>query len=533
MFSEELKLLFTNYSFLVFFALLVPVYFLVPKKWQWCVLLAASYLFYFFTSSALPVYMIATTLTVFFAAKKIDRIEQKMLAFVKENKSVLDRDERKKLKNKTKKEQRVYLLSTVIFNIGLLVFLKYINMFIGTANSIFSTDFTLLKIAVPLGISYYTLQSIGYLVDVYRGKYRCENNIAKFALFVSFFAQIVQGPFGRFDHLGKQLFEEHKFSFERLKSGLVLMLYGYFKKLVIADTLSLSLGGVYANCSEYNGIQLFAAALLYSVQIYADFSGYMDIATGVCEILGIELAKNFDRPYFSKSVQEFWRRWHITLGAWFKDYVFFPLSVSKVAVNLSKKCRKKGWLNLAKLLPSYIALLFVWSLTGLWHGAEWKYVLWGAGNCLFILINMQFEPLFEKLKSKLKIKNENLIWRCFQIVRTFITISLLRLLSITPSYVEAGIAYKKIFTLADVNSFGLSSILPNIEILDLLVVMIGCVVIYIISMLQFKYPKVREQLFTKNYFVQSAVIMVLIFSIIIFGTYGSGVDIGGFIYAQF
>lgn len=533
MFSEELRLLFTNYSFLIFFALLIPVYFCVPKKSQWIVLLAASYIFYFFTSSALPVYMILTTVTVFFSARGMDRIEEKTAAYINENKAVLSREERKEIKNGAKKKKRYLLIPTVIFNIGLLVILKYSNMFIGTVNSIFSSELSLVSLAVPLGISYYTLQSIGYLTDVYRSKYKSESNIAKFALFVSFFAQIVQGPFGRYDHLGHQLYEEHKFDFVRLKSGLVLMLWGYFKKLVIADTIASSVATIFSDVAEYNAIQLLMGTIFYSIQVYADFSGYMDIATGVCEIFGIELAVNFDRPYLSKSVQEFWRRWHMTLGAWFKDYVFFPLSVSKVAVSVSKKCRKKGYLNLAKLLPSYIALIFVWSLTGLWHGTDWKYMVWGAGNCVFIIINMQFEPLFNKIKEKLKINEANVLWRFFQIVRTFITVSLLRVCSRAESFADAGLYYKKIFTLADIEQIGFRTFFPAIDKYDLVVVLVGCLALYIISMLQFRYPKVRQQLFTKNYFVQSFVIMALIFSIIIFGTYGSGMDVGGFIYAQF
>ncbi len=533
MFSDELKLLFTNYSFLIFFAVLVPVYFLVPKKHQWIVLLTASYVFYLFTSSAIPVYMIVTTFTVYFAARKMDSIEQKTAQFIADNKASLDREERKELKNKAKKKKKLILIPTVVLNLLLLIVLKYGDMFIGTFNSIFSSDVGLLKLAVPLGISYYTLQSIGYLVDIYRNKYKSEKNLAKLALFVSFFAQIVQGPFGRYDQLGHQLYEEHRFSFERLKSGLTLMLWGYFKKLVIAETIAPSVNEIFSNIGEFNAIQLVMGTVYYSIQVYADFSGYMDIASGICEIFGIELARNFDRPYFSKSVQEFWRRWHITLGAWFKDYVFFPLSVSKVAVTLSKKCRKKGWLNLAKLLPSYIALIFVWSLTGLWHGTDWKYMVWGAGNCVFIIINMQFEGIFRKIKEKLKIKDESLWWRCFQIARTFVTVSLLRVCSRAASFADTGLFYKKIFTLSGIKSFGLSTIFPAIDLYPLALILVSCAVFYAISMLQFKYPDVRKQLFKKNYFLQSAVLMILIFSILIFGNYGSDVDVSGFIYAQF
>ncbi len=533
MFSEELKLLFTNYSFFVFLGLLFTVYFVVPKKAQWVVLLVASYVFYFLTSSALPVYMMITTVTVYFAARFMDKIEQDSAKYIGDNKETLTREERKEYKNKTKKRKRVFLIPTVIINIGLLVVLKYGNMMINTVNGIFSSNVPLISLIVPLGISYYTLQSVGYLVDVYQSKYPCEKNIAKFALFVSFFAQIIQGPFSRFSQLGNQLFESHDFSYDRLKSGAVLMLWGYFKKLVIADTVGLSVAQMMNNVSDFSGPQLLFGTFLYSAQVYADFSGYMDIASGSCEILGIELVKNFDRPYFSKSVQEFWRRWHITLGNWFKDYVFFPLSVSKVSVTLSKKCRNKGWLKLAKLLPSYIAMLFVWSLTGLWHGADWKYMLWGAGNCVFILINLQFETTFETMKSKLKIKESNFFWRSFQIIRTFLTVSLLRVCSRTNTVSDAGLYYKRIFTMADFGKISLAGFFPKMDIFDIAVFLFGCALLYIISLLQFKYPEVRKELFKKNYFVQLIVIMALIFFIILFGKYGSGIDVGGFIYAQF
>ena len=315
MFSEELKLVFTNVSFLAFLIVLVPTYFLIPKKWQWGFLLFASYVFYFFTSSALPIYMMITTVTIFFAARKMDRIEQDSASYLAEHKAEMSRDEKKEYKKKVKSKKKVFLLPTVVINLGMLVILKYGNMFIGSINSVFSSNISAISLILPLGISYYTLQSLGYLIDVYRAKYRSENNIFRLALFVSFFAHIIQGPFSRFDQLAHQLYEKHSFSYTRLKSGLTLALWGYFKKLVIADLLSPAVNGIFDNMGDYNGLQLLCAAMMLSLQVYADFSGYMDIATGVCEILGIELAKNFDRPFFSKSVEEYWRRWHITLGA--------------------------------------------------------------------------------------------------------------------------------------------------------------------------------------------------------------------------
>lgn len=533
MFSEELKFMFTNVSFLAFLLVLIPVYFLIPKKGQWICLLVASYVFYFFTSSALPVYMLVATVSIYFGARKIDKINCEHNAYLEENKASLSREDKAELKKASKKKKKLYLIPCVVVNLGMLVVLKYGNMFIGTANSLFSSSIPLMNLALPLGISYYTLQSIGYLIDIYKGRYRCETNFFKLSLFVSFFAQIIQGPFGRFDHLAHQLYEEHNFCYERLKSGLVLMLWGYFKKLVIADKIGPAVEAVFADVPSYNGMQFLFTAILFSFQVYADFSGYMDIASGVCEILGIDLAKNFDRPFFSKSVEEYWRRWHITLGAWFKDYVFFPLSVSKPAVNLSKKCRKKGHLKLAKLLPSYFALIFVWCLTGLWHGASWKYVLWGAGNCIFIILSMQFETVFDKIKKSLKIKENNIIWRSFRIVRTFFIISLLRVFSRIPTFGDIGLFYKKLFTMADISSWDLSTFFPGIDGFDVACIIVGAAVFYIISMLQFKYPQVRKQLFTKNYFVQSVVIILLIFTILIFGTYGSGIDVAGFIYAKF
>lgn len=237
-------------------------------------------------------------------------------------KNELTKDEKKAYNKRCTRNKKIFCAAGIILNVGMLAFTKYFNFVGESVSAITGGTFTALDIIVPLGISFYTFQSTGYLIDVYRGMYEPQKNPMKYALFILFFPQIMQGPIGRYNDLAPQLFEPCKFDYDRLKSGLVRMLWGFFKKMVIADRAALLVNTVFDNWKPYSGAVIWAAVFLYAVQLYADFSGYMDIALGAGEALGIRLSENFRTPYFSKSTAEFWRRWHITLGTWFRDYLF-------------------------------------------------------------------------------------------------------------------------------------------------------------------------------------------------------------------
>ena len=321
---------YSTFEFIAFLAAVLVVYYIIPKKFQWIVLLAASYAFYLLDGVAQVAYIAGSTVITYTSAmimqKKRDRYKQK-LADLSKNGEV-SREEKQQMKKEAGTSIHRVQVITILIQLGILVVVKYLNFMLGVADSVvglFTDGVSIsgISILVPLGISFYTFMSIGYIIDIGKGKYEAERNIGKLALFVSFFPSVIQGPINRFDDMGRQLFEGHKLEYDNLKYGAQLMMWGFFKKLVIADRVAPFVGTIFSSGYEkYSGTALFVGVLGYAVQIYADFSGGIDIASGAAQMLGILMPKNFERPYFSETLAEYWRRWHITLGAWMREYVF-------------------------------------------------------------------------------------------------------------------------------------------------------------------------------------------------------------------
>ena len=310
-------------------------------------------------------------------------------------------------------------------DVGLLLLLKYRGLLTGGS------------IVAPIGISFYSMTAIGYLTDVYRGKYEAERNPLRVALFLTLFLQIVQGPFLRYDDMGPKLRAPLSFDYDRLRRGAVRVLWGLMKKAVIADRLGAYVQAAFQDPGAQGAPVLLIAMCAYSVQIYADFSGYMDMILGAGAILGLTLPENFENPLAARSVADFWRRWHITLGAWFKDYVFYPVSVSGFATKWSRSLRKAGKVRYAKLTPAFIGLAVVWPLTGLWHGATWNFLLWGILNGVSIAFSLITEPWQQKMLARLRIRPESRMFHAFQIARTFFLLTLIRVFSRTETLHEA------------------------------------------------------------------------------------------------
>ena len=258
-------------------------------------------------------------------------------------------------------KQKIGLLISVFTNLSLLFFFKYTDFFIGTINTVFGTDIAMLNLPLPIGISFYTFQTIGYLIDVWKGKTEAEKSFLRFALFVSFFPQLVAGPIERSSSLLAQLREPAEFDYDRVKDGLLLMLWGYFEKMWIADRAAILVDQVYQDYRNYSSGMLVFATVLFAVQIYCDFGGYSHIAIGAAKVLGIRLMDNFRQPYFAVNCREFWRRWHISLSSWFRDYLYFPLGGSRGSSGRTA-----------------VNLMITFLVSGLWHGAGWHYVVWGA-----------------------------------------------------------------------------------------------------------------------------------------------------------
>lgn len=522
-------------KFLAFIAMISLMYFVMPKKVRWMTLLLASYVYYFISSKTLTVYLIITTISVYLAARGLEKIDIKL----KKECEGKDKQQKKELKNKAKKQKKTLILLAILINFGILVFLKYCNFLSENINRILNLinvnyELPLRTIILPLGISYYTLQAISYVVDVYRGKYKPEKNIFKVALFLSFFPQMLEGPIGRYEDLSHQLYEPHKFDYGRMKFAIQLMLWGFFKKMVIADRAGLYVNEVFNNYLDYSGIVIVVAVILYTIQIYADFSGCIDIVRGTAQIFGIDLAENFKRPFFSKDIQEFWRRWHITLGAWLREYIFYPISFSKTCMNLTAKSKKifKGYIG--KLIPAAFALFFVWFVNGIWHGASWKYIFYGLYYYILTMLGMLFEPVFNKIINKLKINTNCFSYRLWQMFRTTVIVLIGMLIFRANRLKTAWVIFKSIFTFENIGKlFNGDLFRIGITSGDFIIIVIGVIIMFVVSLLKEKGISIREKISKQNIAFRWILYYGIIFSIIIFGVYGAGYDASSFIYGQF
>lgn len=537
---------YTSFNFIIFVAVTAILYFTLPlKKNKWIVLLVASYVFYLFAGYKFAAFILFTTLTTYLITRWIDNIIKVSKHQLKENKTNWSKEEKREYKEKIKKQKRLIIALALVLNFGILAFLKYFNFFAGSLNDamgFFGISFSIpmLTVFLPLGISFYTFQSMGYVIDVYREKVEAEKNIAKVALFVSFFPQIIQGPISFYDQLAHQLYEPHKVDFTRIKYGCELILWGYFKKLVIADRAVIAINTVTDNYYSYNGTTLTFTVLLYALQLYADFSGGIDISRGIAQILGIDMVENFRRPYFSKSINEYWRRWHITLGTWMKEYIFYPLAMSNSFLNASKKMKATRFgktnagAHIAKVLPTAFASLIVFLVVGIWHGASWKYVAFGLWNGGVIMLSILMKPLFDGALKKLHINPSNLLWGLFQILRTFIIVCIGYVFDIAPSFKQAIWTFKMILIGQKLSGFKAQLIELGLGKINLGILGIGALVILVSSIIQEKTNKqIRTLVDKKPVILEYCIIVAGVITVAIFGIYGPGYNPADFVYMQF
>ncbi|MBQ1382263.1 MAG: MBOAT family protein [Ruminococcus sp.] len=541
------NLTYTTLNFLFFVLVAMLLYFLFPvKKYKWTVLLAASVFFYAVVGYKFAYYILFTTLSTYLIALWIERVSKQSKALLKEKKKEWDKDQKKSYKNKIKVQKRLIMALALVINFGVLAFLKYYNFFAGSLNDVlgvFGVGFSMptLKLLLPIGISFYTFQAMGYIVDVYREKTAAQRNPFKLLLFVSFFPQIIQGPISIYDQLADQLFEPHAFDFTRMKHGMELILWGFFKKLVIADRANIAIEAVKGKYGEYNGTVLTFIILLYAIQLYADFSGGIDISRGVAQIFGIDMIDNFKRPYFSRSINEYWRRWHISLGGWLKNYLFYPLAMSNVFLNASKKMKNTRFgktaagAHVSKVLPTSIASLIVFLVVGVWHGADWKYVAFGIWNGGIIMLSILMQPLFDGAVDKLRINRKNPVFIGFQIFRTLLVVLVGYVFDVVHDFGEGMYTFGQFFTgqnlpegIAQIGTLGLLW-------QDYVVIGLGSIVLLVASIIQEKHPEtdIRHMLDQKIFFVRALVLYIGVMAVVIFGIYGSGYNAADFVYMQF
>lgn len=410
-----------SYGFGFFCAVLLLLYYIVPGRFQWRILLAASVLFYGFSGPLWILYPAASSVSVWYLARKIVSMTDQYRNWVQKEQP--DRTQKKAYNQRLKARQKRFLILGLLLNFGILAVLKYTNFLLSNVEGILhlagiSGEMEYADWVLPLGISYYTFQSMGYLIDVYQRKYDPEKSLLRTALFVFYFPQLTVGPISRFDRLKEELYSPHRFSMDRLAAGGQRVLWGYFKKLVVADRIGPAASMITGSPEIYGGVYALLGIVGHVIQLYADFSGGIDIILGISEMFGIRLPENFDRPFSSRSLAEFWRRWHMTLMQWFREYIFFPVSTSQAARKLSAAAGRLAGKKAAGKVPVYLASLTVWSVTGIWHGASWNWVLWGLANCVFMLLSQELSGLFRSLQSRFPF-TDGRGYQCFQKVRTF------------------------------------------------------------------------------------------------------------------
>lgn len=528
---------FASVTFLIFAMLTVLLYFVVPKRIQWCVLLVASYLFYAYAGVEYLIFLLFTTTVSYLTGLWMQKRADVEDAYVQEHRDTLDKTARKAYRATEKKKRFRILILGLVLGFGVLCVLKYTSFVLTGVRSVWMSfgnpSFQIPNLLLPLGLSFYTFQSMGYLIDVYQKKTRAENNPAKFALFVSYFPQLIQGPISRFDSLSEQLFTHHSFDGERFRSGALRVSWGFFKKLVVADTAMIAVRKlVEGNASQgYTGFYVFLLILLYSAQIYGDFTGGIDITIGLSEIMGIRVAENFDRPFSSRSTKEYWNRWHMTMGSWFTDYVFYPLSLCSPMQRFSKWSRAKLGNAVGKRLPVYVATIATWFLTGLWHGAGWSFIVWGLLNCLVILVSQELSPLYAAFGKKFPRLVESSAWGCWQAVRTFLLMGLIRSLD---CYRDVGRTFYLWFTMLthwNIGSFFGGTWSKLLDPMDWCVLLGGILIIFLVT--QKGREKDLRRRISKHPVLFTLCVSLLALIILIFGAYGIGYDSSQFIYNQF
>ncbi len=525
-------MLFSSWGFALLIAVLLPVYYLVPKKLQQGVLLLANLVFYAFAGWFALLLLVLTALSAYAFARGIGRVWDRQKETLALHRDDWEKAQKKAWREQMEKRRRVLLVLCLVLHFGILFGMKYGAGAVGLVNSVFGTAWDGTRILLTMGASFYTFSTMGYVIDVHRGKYPAEKNPLRVLLFTSFFPILVQGPISRFDTLGETLFLPHAFERENLEAGLVRVLWGYAKKLLVADRLLVAVKQLLKFPDTYNGAFAFLGMLLYAATLYADFTGGIDITIGIAQVLGVKVQENFIRPYFSRNIAEYWRRWHISMGTWFKDYIFFPMSDAPRLMKLSKKIRSR-WDGFGRKMPVYLSTLVTWFLTGLWHGAAWNFVVWGLLNAVIILIAEEFKPLSTRFRQRFPRLTGSFGYRVFEILRTFLIMCSLRMLDCYRNVPVSFRAFGSVFTAGKWREAFSGPLLElGLSAWDYRIAGLGVLLMFLVSVLQEKHGSVRELLWKKPA-LPYVVFPVLALIVLCFGAYGVGYDASQFIYNQF
>lgn len=504
----------TSARFYIFIVVATFLYYIVPQRYRWIMLVLSSICFIVQTNGLkLAMVMGITVILTWCVGILFDKYENKFILFL-----------------------------GILVNISVLVYLKEVNFFIETARILgnwvgIQLSIKNLELVAPLGISYYTLNMISYLLDLYWKIGKVQKNLIKFILFAGYFPIMTSGPIVRYRETEDILYEGHKFNYQNICFGVQRILWGLFKKLVVSERLALIVNTIYTDYNTYAGIYIFIAVICFVFQLYTDFSGCIDIVLGVSELFGIKLPENFETPFFSKNVSEFWRRWHITLGAWLKDYIFYPILKTELWKKIGTWTKKKLGKKLGKKIPVWFGLFFSWFFIGFWHGGSWNYIF-GTGIFMWMLIVLgeAFEPLFKWIIEKLKINTECFSWKLFQSLRTFCCIAFgWSFFRAYGGFMEGVKLWKSAISIFNPWILVDGSLLKlGLDGKDMGVLLVSLVVLGVSGIMR-EYIKrpIREWLVDQNIVFRWSVLYILIFSVLIFGCYGIGYDAQAFIYQGF
>ncbi|MCL2409246.1 MAG: MBOAT family protein [Oscillospiraceae bacterium] len=511
---------FTSLRFLALVALSIVLYYVIPRRRRWIVLLLASYVFYIVGGWRTVFYLLFTTGVTYGTGRVLGILNSRLKEIPKERADAI---------NRLKKLKKCTAAFGLVLAFGVLFLLRYWNF---AMELLTDSDRFSLNLLIPLGVSFFTFQSVGYVIDVYRGKHSPERNVFKFALFVSFFPQIIQGPISRYHQLSHQLTEAVDLDFDNIKYGIQLAMWGLFKKLVIADRAAVAVDTIFANSGYYNGSVIAFAMFFYSIQLYCDFSGGIDITRGIAKMFGIELVENFRRPIFASSLADFWRRWHITLGAWMKDYLFFSMALSKPIVRIGKFTRSKIGGTLGKIIPTSICTFAVYFVIGIWHGANFRFIAFGFWNGAIITSSLLLESAYSSIKSRVGINDKSGYWRVFCVLRTSLIVFVGRYMTRAPRFLTAMSMLRRTFTDFSPRTFFDGTILTlGLTRFDIWIVLICVVAVVVLEFFQERGMQLRKSLEERGFFAQWAAILIPMAVTLFLGVFGPYTT--QFIYGQF
>ncbi len=520
---------------IIFLPLTMITYQITPQKWRWKVLLFASYLFFWFLSGKLLLVLIGSSIFTHYIGLWLGYLRKRCEIAS----TGCDRAEAMALKTTYKKYEKAVLGVGIFGMLTVLAFLKYFNFFADNVNVLMrqiGIDFALTRktLVLPIGISFYTLSSISYMVDVYWKKIEPELHLGKVALFLSFFPHIMEGPICSYTQTADSLWSGNKIREKNVSAGARRILWGLFKKIVIADRLYVIVTQLFDQYNDYHGVMILVAAVAYTAQLYMEFSGSIDIVIGSGRLFGITLPENFRQPFCAQSASEFWRRWHISLGVWFKTYIFYPISVSGTVKKWNKFARARFGKYFAKVGVSAMALFPVWLCNGLWHGASWNYIFYGLYYFCILLLEVVLDPFKDRLYKKIQIQKDNIVLRMLRILRTW-GIILIGELFFRAEGLKVGFRMlRSMFRSFDIQQLWDGSLMNlGLDRADYAVVGMGILVVAVVGWIKEKQILTEDGFFRLWLPARWAVYYSLFFAVVILGAYGIGYQQVDLIYAGF